>query len=232
MILNNMLFNDDTLNIFTDASIIKYPEETIGCAGAHIVTGNDAISKVLEQPRIIIRNTTNNNSEINAILLGVRSALKYKGIFKTINIISDSKICIFGLREWIFNWIKDSKNSNVLISSQGTEVANQSVILDIIYTILGNDIQINLYHQNGHVHLTSEKSMNEAKETFRNSNHIQHDVDMELIRNISIANDIVDKFTKVELQNFTRTEIFPTSQLVSYFYEPFDVEKYKKLIGI
>ena len=54
------MFNYDTVNIFTDASIIKYPNETIGCAGAHIVTGYDATSEILEQPRIIIRNSTNN----------------------------------------------------------------------------------------------------------------------------------------------------------------------------
>ena len=226
------MFNYDTVNIFTDASIIKYPNETIGCAGAHIVTGYDATSEILEQPRIIIRNSTNNNSEINAILLGVRCALRYKN-FKQINLISDSKICIFGLREWIFNWIRDSQGSDVLISSQGTEVANQQVILQIIYTILNNDLRINLFHQNGHVNINNQKQMENAKNTFINSNHIEDDIDMELIKEISIGNDIVDKFTRKELENFSpETPIPNTQELVRFFYDPFDVDKYKHLLKI
>lgn len=233
MILNSHLFNKDTLNIFTDASIIKYPDgETVGCAGAHIITGSDPVNNILEQPRTIIRNTTNNNSEIKAILLGIQRALVYRNRYKTINLISDSKICIYGLREWVFNWVNDSVNSDVLIGSQGDPVANQDVILQIIYTIINNGLVINLYHQKGHVR-DSEKSLTEAKNTFINSNHIQDDIDIELIKNISIANNIVDNFTRETLKSYPRIpQPVPINNLVSFTYNGFDTNRYKELLNI
>ncbi len=41
IITNDLIFNDRTLNIFTDASIIKTDtNETIGCAGNNIIVNN------------------------------------------------------------------------------------------------------------------------------------------------------------------------------------------------
>ena len=113
IITKDTLFNDRTLNIFTDASIVKIENETIGCAGNNIVANNT----IIDQPRLIYRNSTNNNSEIAAIHMAVVNALNYRHQFETINIFSDSKICIYGLREWIFNWIADENTKDgVLIS--------------------------------------------------------------------------------------------------------------------
>lgn len=234
MITNEMMFNDNTLNIFTDASIKAFPSgETVGCSGAHIVTGNDAVTRIIEQPRIIIRDTTNNNSEIKAIALGVQYALKYRAQFQTINIISDSKICVLGLREWIFNWIRDSKLNQPLVSSQKKEVANQEVFLGIIYTILNNNLNFNLYHQNGHINVNNSKDMIKAKNTFRISNHIVHDIDDVLMRNMSIANDIVDRFTKTELEHFSpEPDHIVATPLVEYFYDTIDAAKYRTLLNL
>lgn len=231
MITNDLMFNDHTLNIFTDASIRKMPDgEVIGCAGANIIVGSDAISGVIEQDTRIIRASTSNNSEINAVKLGIEKALKYRGPqFRTINLISDSKLCIYGLREWIFNWVGVSAGKEYLIGSTNQEVANQDVILNIIYMILDNQLSINFYHQKGHV-TYSQSSMNEAKQLFMSSNFLTHDVDMELIKNISIANNAIDKLTRCIVTNNSFGKIYPTS-IIRYIYSPFDMLQYAKLIN-
>ena len=237
MIMNHHLFNKDTLNIFTDGSIKKFyincEEETIGCAGANIVVTDEIGIHSIEAATEITRNTTNNDTEIRSILLGVQRALYYRELypFKYINIIADSKICIYGLREWIFSWINNTDPSGkIMISSQGTPVANQQVILQIIYTILQNNLNINFYHQNGHKNCNNMKDMKAAKEAFIKSNYISCDVDMELIKNISIANDYVDKFTKQELDRFIPDRIIRPNIYMNYIYKPFDADRYNELI--
>lgn len=239
MIMNHHLFNKDTLNIFTDGSIKKFfinrQEETIGCAGANIVMTDDSGIHSIEAATEIVRHTTNNDTEIRSILLGVQRALYYRELypFRYINIIADSKICIYGLREWLFNWVNNTgPGETVMISSQGTPVANQEVILQIIYTILQNNLSINFYHQNGHKNCNSMKDMIEAKKTFIKSNYISCDVDMELIKNISIANDYVDRFTKQALESYIPmpNRVVTPNVFMHYVYKPFDVDRYNELI--
>ena len=228
IITNDLIFNDRTLNIFTDASIIKTDtNETIGCAGNNIIVNNT----ILEQPTQIIRNSTNNNSEITAIYMAVVNALKYRDKFDIINIFSDSKICVFGLREWIYNWIKISPG-DVLISSQEKPVANQEIILRIIYFILNHNLRINLYHVKGHVNYNSPDQLFTAKEIFMSSNHIKHDIDIELIRNICIANDQVDNFTREQLNNCIFDEVPVKRSFIGVKYTPFDSKRYANLLRV
>lgn len=234
IITNEMMFNKDTLNIFTDASIRKMPDgEVIGSAGYNVINGYDVISSSICGQEII-RNTTSNNSEIHAVRLGIQQAIKYKNHgFRNINLISDSKICIYGLREWIFNWVRDSVNSDYLIGSTRQKVANQDVILDIVYKILYFNLRINLFHQNGHVNTNSEKDLLSAKATFRASNHIDEDVDIELIKNISIANNAIDSFTRNIVKSIIIPErVLETRPLIEYSYVPFDVDKYARLLNL
>ena len=228
IITEDMFFNDETVNIFTDASIIKtISGETIGCAGNNIIIGNT----IMGQPRMIIRNSTNNNSEITAIYMAVINALMYKNIYKCINIFSDSKICIFGLREWIYNWIKNSTPDGILISSQGKPVANQDIILRIIYFIIDHDLHVNFYHINGHVNVNNPDQLLSARETFKTSNNIKHEVDLELIRKIEIANDAVDNFTRNQLNECVFENVEQQSTFINYSCTGIDIEKYSKLIG-
>jgi ribonuclease HI len=234
MIKSEMMFNHNTLNIFTDASITKTPEgETVGCAGCYVVSGDNATSvNLIEIDTRIVRWSTSNNSEIHAVKLGVEKALQYGSNYKVINLISDSKLCIYGLREWVFNWIRDSKGLDYLVGSTNQEVANQEVILQIIYMILDNNLSINLYHQNGHVKVNDPRSLAEAKKTFIESNFLRHDVDMNLIRNISIANDAIDKFTRNTLGRTMLPKVYPNANnIVKYIYMPFDAGRYAYLIN-
>jgi ribonuclease HI len=225
-----MIFNNDSVNIFTDASIYKTKtsEETIGCPG--FITIID--SQIVNCGYKILRYTTNNNSEINAIRLGILEALKYQGQFKYINLFSDSQICIFGLREWIFQWVKCIHN-NVMFNSSGKEVMNQSEFLDIIYTIILNNLNINLYHQKGHV-TKSFDSLNIAMKTFKRSNGINNNIDIELIKNISDMNNNIDKYTREKLMEFVNNFMnsYKMVNPISFEFNRIDMDKYKQLLNL
>ncbi len=255
MIMNYHLFNDSSLNIFTDGSIRKLSitpqlKETIGCAGAYATTSTSAFNQV-QKSCSVIRNATNNITELMAIYEGLCLAQQHRNHFKTINIISDSKINIFGLREWIFNWIIPGIPE--LRSSSGNPPQNVQYIMQIIYFILNNNLHVHFYHINGHKNFKSQKDLNEAYKTFKESNHIQSDIDIELIKNLCIGNDIVDVFTGIiieqKLQGIHNNPVYyvPTNvdpdkvgnwelpkvapkPLIEFIYKPFDTNKYKNLI--
>ena len=145
----NDIFNNDTVNIFCDASIVTLKQETVGCTGVCVVMGTNA-QKVYDYQRII-RNSTNNNSEIRAIADALHFAMVYNpDRSKKVNIFSDSLICIRGLNEWIYKWIKEYNRTGRLQSSSG-EVKNQDIIISILNTIIRNRIQLKFFHQKGHV---------------------------------------------------------------------------------
>lgn len=181
------LFDKSTLNIFCDASIAAFDDETIGCPGCITTSVIPASLTILEKDLRILRNSTNNQSEITAILMAVNQALKYRDMYETINIFSDSKISVYGLRTWIFNWINNI-NNGVMYSSSGTPVANQQIFMHIINTIVYNGLQVRIYHQKGHV--TTTALIPKAKSVFMQSNNIM--ISDKEVKYISIANDIID----------------------------------------
>lgn len=190
MVINKKdIFNIHTLNIFTDASIKKISNETIGCPGAiAIATADNGQEYMIDKLLRIERNATNNSSEIRAVALGVYLASKYNNRYKTINLFSDSKICIYGLREWIFNWV-NCINQEKMYNSSGNLVANQEIFVSIIQTIINDNIVINLYHQKGHVSNT-QVSISNAVRVFKESNKIE--VSMELMKILSEFNNYID----------------------------------------
>lgn len=199
----NDIFNSDTLNIFTDASTKKLIhnngyEETISSPGWCIVDTDDYnnINHIVFTQ--ILRYSTNNHGEITAIEKGINSIATNSNKYKTINLFSDSKICILGLKEWIFDWISKSDTSR-LIGSSG-EVSNQECFKRIINLICDRKIEINFYHQKGHVNVESQSSLINATNVFNTSNKVNVE-DLELIKTISYFNDIVDKSTKDALNN-------------------------------
>ena len=186
--------NDNTLNIFCDASIAKRDNITIGCPGVVVPMYINTSPCSYYTNYDILYDTTNNNSEITAILLGVYEALKYKDKYSIINLFSDSKICIEGLRSWIFNWANNINSEGLLCSSSGSLVANQEVFKRIIWTIQQNNLRIRFYHQKGHVSISSDQSMRKAADVFYNSNKILLNLDD--ICTISTFNNTVDIITK------------------------------------
>ena len=144
--------DSNNLFIFTDASVTKYgrhEEEYISCSGAVACVWTGNCYQIIDQSFVINRCSTNNNGEIKAIYYGLLLALKYKNNFRTINLLSDSKISIYGLREWIEGWVQNSKGDQ-LLGSTNEPVSSQQEILACIYTIMTNDLHVKLYHQKGH----------------------------------------------------------------------------------
>lgn len=230
------LFNEDTLNIFTDASIYKDSNGyTISSPGALCVYTQCATTYVLEKDideRNIIDNSTNNEGEISAIALGVYLAIKYTSKYKHINLFSDSNICIQGLTDWIFNWVKNMDNG-IMMNSSGTPVANQSIIASIVNTIIEQKLEINMFHQKGHVKIENQNSLNKANKDFITTNKLNGKVDEDIIKCISFYNDIVDNETRDLLMSYVNSGCFwgDTQKPIVFTPRTSSINDYKKLIN-
>ena len=221
---NSDIFTPDAINIFTDASILKINSvETIGCAGCILVFG-ELIDKNIQEDYQIIRNTTSNNSEIKAIRLGIQNVLKYKNQYNKIRLFSDSQISIFGIRDRIFNW---KYINGTYIGTEGIPIKNQDIFLEIVYTILENNLNIEFYHQKGHVTYTP-RSINDAMHVFIASNNIREYVDESFIKQISIFNNMVDNNSRNYLNYFDLENDY--LEPVYFKSVPFDKNQYLNLI--
>ena len=209
--------NEHTLNIFTDASIRAIQNGYIGCYGAIAVIGYTTI----DESYVVTGYTTNNNSEIKAIREGILLALKH-GAGKTINIFSDSQICILGLRERILRW---KLIGNQFIGSMGV-ISNQEIFMEIAQMILQYNLHINLFHQKGHIIFTAE-SLKQAQNVFRTSNGFRGVIDMNLIRYISNYNNYVDDETRKRLG---RLMSCPCHDPIRFIPTPFDKQRYQTLV--
>lgn len=218
------LFYPTTLNVFTDASVKQVGNhEYFTSYGARLMLGYGYLSM-----RSYTCPGTNNFGEASAIRLGVLMALEALGYFDEgmcnfpifrINLFSDSKINLFGLRDWIYSWLNNQDSNGVLMSSSGTPVANQNILMDTASLILNNNLRICLYHQAGHC--TNEKTMIEGKEVFFKSNGIGL-ANIELLY-ICENNNIIDDFTRVNLDmnkirpsNVGFYQIPTKNQMISY----------------
>ena len=164
------------INLFCDASIDV--DRKIACAGCYIVVQGESIHSnplPLYYKMYIQHNATNNSAEILAIWAGVTEAIKLRQSKPnaTFRLFSDSKISLYGLRDWIKNWIKNSENANtnVLISSVGQPVANQQCFIDIFNLIVESGLKIELYHQRGHVGGSGPR-MDKARVQFIRANKV------------------------------------------------------------
>lgn len=222
MIRFNEVFNDNTLNIFTDASTLVKDNETIGCGGYVAVIGREEVYR----DRQILRNSTNNESELYAIYMAIQYALMNRNRVKMINIFSDSQFAIFGLREWIFNWVNNIKNDR-LYNSSNKIVSNQKIFMAIIYTILENNLYVNFYHNRGH--FTTSKT-NRFIELFTKHNFLNDYIDRGIAFNIIKYNNIIDNYTR----EVFKSEINEQELLIPDYYARSDLnmKKYKKLLDI
>lgn len=227
MLTFNQFFANGILNIFTDASMNSYG--TIACYGALGVFGE--VDKRLPLLRTeftsnIAKDVTNNIGEALAVQLGIYMAIQNQQYFHTIRIISDSQITIFGIRDRILNWRESKRNPGVLIGSNDV-IKNQEYFLEMLYLILYHNLKIQFWHQAGHVSF-SEKGLESAKHVFCTSNGIRDDVDMELIRAISLYNNHVDRTTRARLYT-EDLSLFNYIDPIKYEYKGFDKDKYYKL---
>lgn len=232
VLTKNNIFNEYTLNIFTDASLTKVHDECITCSGAVVITAPDINSpdtQIIDSIYKINRDSTNNIGEIIGIELGIDLALKWRGQFSTINLFSDSKISLFGLREWFTKW-KYNPNTGLLYGSAGTPIANQSHFLKIMYTIVQYGLVINLYHVPGHA------DFNKFIKVFRESNNVRSFIDRNLISEMIKYNDFIDESTRSTLMNYVSSPLYRDDTILDnplqYMYNPdFNMSDYKSLIN-
>lgn len=232
VLTKNNIFNEYTLNIFTDASLTKVNDECITCSGAVAVTAPDINSpetQIIDSVYRINRASTNNIGEIIGIELGIDLALKWRRKFSTINLFSDSKISLFGLREWFTKW-KYNPNTGLLYGSAGTPIANQSHFLKIMYAIVQYGLVINLYHVPGHA------DFNKFIKVFRESNNVHSFIDRGLITEMIKYNDFIDESTRSTLMNYVSSPSYRDNTILDnplqYMYNPdFNMSDYKSLIN-
>ena len=191
------------INIFCDASIDT--SKRIACGGCYVVSQDNAAEPQALATRLYIQhNATNNSAEILAIWAGVNEAIRLRYIYPNaiFRLFSDSKISLYGLRDWMKNWIKNSErsNSNVLISSSGQEVANQQYFIDIFNLIVETGLKIELYHQRGHVGESGGVNMATARAQFIRANKVSPENLGLNIETLSYYNHYIDGATRVSLK--------------------------------
>lgn len=226
------IFNNESVNIFTDASVTKkqweHGKETIGCPGfCTVINGN-----IVNHFECIDRYSTNNKSEILAIYYGILEAMKYQN-FKYINLFSDSKISVIGLRDWFYNWTQNI-NNGIMFSTSGTPVSNQEIFLKILYTVIQNNIRVNLFHVKGHVNPLNKTHIIDAKKVFIETNYMKTDVEDDLISTICYYNNIVDTNTRNCVRNAQLSFEEKKDNFINFTAEHISYDKYnkfRKLIG-
>lgn len=187
------IFNKDSINIFTDASILQIGRgQYIGAPGYVVIHEDDIIDSGVN----VLANTTNNNSEIKAIRMGVFAATKYKD-YPIIRIFSDSQLCVFGLRDRIYKWVNNVDKDGNVCGYNGLPIANQDVFLEIANYIVENKLSIQFFHQRGHINIANFDSVIRARDDFNKFNGV--DSSIELVKKLSYYNNMVDYMTRKEL---------------------------------
>lgn len=223
-------FNEDTLNIFTDSSV-KTMEYGFDSASAIVALMGD--KKVLERVELN-RNTTNNYGEIRAIYMGVEAAEEINRYFKPkyINIFSDSRISVLGLKEWYKKWdVVDEQGYS--ITSSGNRVANQSVIWSIMRFIIDHNLHLSIYHIKGHVDPNKKGALKDYAHKMRviNGDIGAGLIEEEDIRKLIEGNDYVDRTSRDMVRISERYPFIlrPIERL--YNFTPEEIKKYEELIN-
>ena len=197
-IILSSVFNKETLNIFSDASILKTNDNTYGCFGAICVVEDE----IIDYQYMVKEQTTVNECEILGILLSLNFANRYKGRFKFINIFSDSLLSVKGLTEYIYGW---KYNNYCLYNSNHEAVANQSMFIEayeLYQNLLLQSPNIKLFWQAAHMNIQSSKDLCTATNKFKQYNHYYGNVDLNFIRYISQYNNFVDNATRQYLKRY------------------------------
>ena len=244
--------SNDSMYIFCDASVYKFRtldhycnavDMYISCAGAIAVTNR----RVVKETYRIVTDANNMRGEIEAIKDGVYLALLYARLnpcLKNFYLFSDSEVSILGIKSRVFGWkclgpnrlypsdmekIYNGKAIYNPIYLNGTSniIANQNTFLEILNTMVENNLKINFYHQKGHVK-NNWSSLQNAKNVFERGNTIR-DADIEFIRFISGYNDMVDIRTGEVLSTARYAQNLIYTQPVHFIIK--DKEEYRRTIN-
>lgn len=223
----------NAVNTYTDASITKDDMGNfISCAGYVTTFHGD----IIDSGTKIVYNTTNNYGEILAIYMGIQSLLSFKDYDAFLNLFSDSRISVVGLKEWIYGWLKNmNPKTLMLINSSGLNVANQEIFCNIVNYIVQNNTHLSIYHQRGHQNPANVKDMEVVRKSFIETNNTE--ITDDIIREICYYNDMVDRITKEKLAEvygptFSPTKYRKLEPIASRVLNWEKMGQYKKLIGV
>lgn len=193
------------INLFCDASINNY--KRIACAGCMANMQTDIGNTPMYYQCLIQHDATNNSAEILAIWIGVTEAIKLRDEYPNavFRLFSDSKISLYGLRDWMKTWIRDMKEDGTLISSSGNPVQNQETFKYIYNTVVDNNLRIEFYHQRGHVNEGKGVDMSTARAYFIRANKLTPEhlgLDIEYL---SARNSDIDNRTRSSLNQYVST---------------------------
>lgn len=209
---------DDTLNLFSDASMRTVSKKDHILASCY---GSVAVNKdtIIDEWFRCQSESTVPAAEIRGIRCSLSLALKWRHMFRVINIFSDSQISVFGLRDYIYNWKYNPEEERYYLGNRKSEVKNQELLIECFYLL--NELRktniVNIFHQCGHVDNGFDNIKN-AAEVFKRSNGVNGVVSYELVRYISVYNNYVD--------NKSRSFIRTLNVFENYYTDP--VEFYSK----
>lgn len=183
------------INLFCDASID--PDTKTTCGGCTVVGLDNGHRFHMYNKAYIQPTGTNNSAEILAIWSGIVEALnlrkRYPGaIFR---LYSDSKISLYGLRDWLKSWVAKMKPDGTLISSSGQPVMNQQAFIDAYNLIVENNLRIEFYHQRGHV-TEGKVSYDRARVQFIRANKVPPEQVGFTIQELSEWNSVIDHYSR------------------------------------
>lgn len=208
----DMIYNPDTLNIFSDASMRPRAKGVLdSCYGSIAVCMDTSIDEWFRMQS----ECTVPAAEMRGVRCSLTLAHMHKHRFKNINIFSDSQLAIFGLREYIYNWRFDPQTQSLYNGLKGMSktVKNQELYVECFQLLedLRKTNHVELFHQRGHVE-NNQESIREALELFKKSNRISGKVDYNTIRYISVYNNYID--------NKSRSQIRMTNIYENEFIDP------------
>lgn len=118
---------------------------------------------LLNQKQEVHIDKTNNYAEIYSIATALENVQEYLETAKpeefTIELFSDSELCVKSLNIWIFNWIKKADENGTFYNSTGVEVANQELIKRAFKVKKKYFKVTTIYHINSHVQASELKSL-------------------------------------------------------------------------
>ena len=193
--MNNMNNYGRKVELFCDASMKTYDNgRTFGCAYAMCPLSPQYVKYAISP------DSTNNRSELVALYLAVELGYEimklekeYNGvIYDHIDVYSDSQFGVYGLTRWMDSWIRSMDEHGVMYgTSSNHPVKNQELFKAILSNIANKKINVNFYHQLGHINPNNPRKLAEANKSFERSNGFI--LMPEDIYKISFYNDIVDK---------------------------------------
>ena len=221
------------INCFSDASLVTLPNGKNVIAAGYIIVYN---REIIDQRVKIIADATSNYGEALAVYMGVDSLVRFSQYGVPLNLFSDSKLTVFGIKKWIFGWMDRVQTyTRKLINSSGDPVANQDLFIAIVWTIVSASVCMRIWHQRGHQNMTSIKDMKTFKTSFYKENGLE--IPEDIARELIYYNQIIDNLTRNTLKavindpNFREQDYQKPKIVFRPIIGPDSLRAYKSLIG-